>query len=54
MTKKKEQISTRNLLAALAGIALLVVAGALFYEWKKSGNGLLAQRGDSEIGEHGI
>ena len=46
--KKKQQMSNRNLMLTIAGIALLVVAGALFYEWKKSGSGLFAQHRSSE------
>lgn len=39
---------TGDQILIIAGIALLVVAGALFYEWKKSGNGLFAQPRSSE------
>ena len=50
MTKKKssDQMSNRNLLLTIAGIALLVIAGALFYEWKKSGSGLFGQARSSQ------
>lgn len=46
--KKKTQMSNRSLLVTIAGIALLVVGGALFYEWKKSESGIFAQPRSSQ------